>query len=153
LRLARKELRECLRDRRTLVTLVLMPLLLYPLLGLAFRQFFASWSEDAEARVYRIGVGSEQESQLIVDYLLAGQAVRTQHPNWPDAGRAPGERGPQFDFRQVGDMEDAVRRGMVALGIRVRAVNSPTLPNPGSPANWELVYVPDSAYAREALRS
>ena len=32
-RLARKELREILRDRRTVITLILMPLLVYPLLG------------------------------------------------------------------------------------------------------------------------
>jgi ABC-2 type transport system permease protein/sodium transport system permease protein len=38
-RLARKELSEILRDRRTILTLVLMPLLLYPLLSFAFRQF------------------------------------------------------------------------------------------------------------------
>jgi sodium transport system permease protein len=38
-RLARKELLEIVRDRRTIFTLVLMPLLLYPLLSFAFRQF------------------------------------------------------------------------------------------------------------------
>ena len=38
-RLVRKELFEILRDRRTIITLVLMPLLLYPLLSLAFQQF------------------------------------------------------------------------------------------------------------------
>ena len=41
-RLTRKELRETLRDRRTIITLVLMPLLVYPLLSVAFRQFFFS---------------------------------------------------------------------------------------------------------------
>jgi ABC-type Na+ efflux pump permease subunit/membrane protease YdiL (CAAX protease family) len=38
-RLARKELRETLRDRRTLVTLILMPLLVYPILSLVFKTF------------------------------------------------------------------------------------------------------------------
>jgi len=37
-RLARKELSEILRDRRTVITLLLMPLLLYPLLSFAFQQ-------------------------------------------------------------------------------------------------------------------
>ena len=41
-RLTLKELREILRDRRTILTLVLMPLLLYPLLSIAFQQFFLS---------------------------------------------------------------------------------------------------------------
>ncbi|MCP4511603.1 MAG: hypothetical protein GY826_34975, partial [Fuerstiella sp.] len=37
-RLATKELREILRDRRTVITLVLMPLLVYPLLGVILRK-------------------------------------------------------------------------------------------------------------------
>ena len=39
LRLARKELRESLRDRRTLVTLIVMPLIVYPLLGSVVQRF------------------------------------------------------------------------------------------------------------------
>jgi sodium transport system permease protein len=153
LRLARKELRECLRDRRTLVTLVLMPLLLYPLLGLAFRQFFVSELQDAEARVYRIGVGSERESHLVADYLTAGQAALGRHPNWPDPERAPGKPEPKFEFFQAGDLEDAARRGVIALGIRIRGADIPTPPNQGLTLDWELVYISDSTYAREALRS
>ena len=38
-RLARKELREILRDRRTIVTLIAMPLLIYPLMSVVFLQF------------------------------------------------------------------------------------------------------------------
>ena len=41
-RLASKELRETLRDRRTIITLVLMPLLVYPILSLIFRTFLLS---------------------------------------------------------------------------------------------------------------
>ena len=40
--LLRKELREILRDRRTVITLILMPLLVYPLLGLMLQKFFLS---------------------------------------------------------------------------------------------------------------
>jgi len=41
-RLALKELRETLRDRRTIVTLVMMPLLVYPILSLVFQNFLLS---------------------------------------------------------------------------------------------------------------
>src|SRR5687767_1873387 len=41
-RLVGKELSELLRDRRTIITLVLMPLLLYPLLAIAFQQVAAA---------------------------------------------------------------------------------------------------------------
>lgn len=42
MRLARKELRESLRDRRTIATLVLMPLIVYPLLGMVIQKFAVS---------------------------------------------------------------------------------------------------------------
>ena len=45
LRLAQKELRETLRDRRTIITLVLMPLLVYPVLSFAFKQFLVTSSQ------------------------------------------------------------------------------------------------------------
>lgn len=38
-RLARKEIRESLRDRRTLMTLIMMPLIVYPLLGMVVQRF------------------------------------------------------------------------------------------------------------------
>ena len=41
MRLALKELRETLRDRRTIATLLLMPILVYPLLSVAFRAVLA----------------------------------------------------------------------------------------------------------------
>lgn len=41
-RLASKELRETLRDRRTLLTLFLMPLIVYPILSLLLQGFFVS---------------------------------------------------------------------------------------------------------------
>jgi membrane protease YdiL (CAAX protease family)/ABC-type Na+ efflux pump permease subunit len=54
-RLARKELSEILRDRRTIFTLVLMPLLLYPLLAMAFPQFLVGLRGESRAEV-RIGL-------------------------------------------------------------------------------------------------
>ena len=41
-RLARKELRESLRDKRTLATLIMMPLIVYPLLGSVVQKFALS---------------------------------------------------------------------------------------------------------------
>ena len=41
-RLMLKELRETLRDRRTIITLILMPLLVYPALSLVFKSFLLS---------------------------------------------------------------------------------------------------------------
>ena len=52
LRLCLKELRETLRDRRTLITLVLMPILVYPLLSMAMQRLIvgsASGIKDARS--------------------------------------------------------------------------------------------------------
>ena len=66
IRLATKELREILRDRRTIVTLVLMPLLVYPLLGVIFTKFVPFGPVDNKVRVL---VGSEQDREDLLAVL------------------------------------------------------------------------------------
>jgi len=58
-RLCLKELRETLRDRRTVVTLVLMPLLVYPLLTILFNKL-QSFSQHSVGQMECI-VGVESE--------------------------------------------------------------------------------------------
>ena len=60
-RLVRKELSEVLRDRRTIITLVFMPLLLYPLLAMAFPQFLLSLGGEPRSEL-RIGIPPPPES-------------------------------------------------------------------------------------------
>jgi sodium transport system permease protein len=71
-RLCLKELRESLRDRRTIVTLVLMPLLVYPLLSLVLnRALLTNMTSSQVGRVARIGVSAElQDSQLATSLAL-----------------------------------------------------------------------------------
>jgi ABC-type Na+ efflux pump permease subunit/membrane protease YdiL (CAAX protease family) len=59
-RLATKELKETLRDRRTIITLIAMPLLVYPLLSIAFRTFLLNnLNPPGEGKiVYAIAVKS-----------------------------------------------------------------------------------------------
>ena len=58
-RLVLKELRETLRDRRTIVTLLLMPLLVYPALSLVFKTYLLS----------NVGMlGNDKPVQLIIAY-------------------------------------------------------------------------------------
>lgn len=88
--LAYKELLETFRDRRTLVTLILMPLLVYPLLSLGFRSFLASstlQSTDDPWIRYRIGLStpvSDRELQSLFGQLeeayTSGRAVTTDAP-------------------------------------------------------------------------
>ena len=58
-RLVVKELREILRDRRTIITLVVMPILIYPLLAIVFQRFLlTSLAVDRDVQ-YVIGVDSD----------------------------------------------------------------------------------------------
>lgn len=58
-RLCLKELRESLRDRRTIVTLVLMPLLVYPLLSLVLNRVLLSGAGTKTGTFVTIGIGRE----------------------------------------------------------------------------------------------
>lgn len=58
-RLCLKELRESLRDRRTIVTLVLMPLLVYPLLSLVLNRVLLTSSARSAETTVSIGIGQE----------------------------------------------------------------------------------------------
>ncbi|MCA9160035.1 MAG: hypothetical protein KDA72_16995, partial [Planctomycetales bacterium] len=59
IRLCLKELRESLRDRRTIVTLVLMPLLVYPLLSLVLNRVLLTGAGAKSGTFVTIGVGQE----------------------------------------------------------------------------------------------
>ncbi|MEM7311679.1 MAG: ABC transporter permease subunit/CPBP intramembrane protease [Planctomycetota bacterium] len=89
-RLCQKELREILRDRRTIVTLVLMPILVYPVLSLVFQRFLITGAtrEKAEA-IYRIGVSSQEHAAVLYNYLARGQQLlaRDAKKADTDAGR------------------------------------------------------------------
>ncbi|MGE3313486.1 MAG: ABC transporter permease subunit/CPBP intramembrane protease [Planctomycetaceae bacterium] len=72
-RLALKELRETLRDRRTIVTLVLMPLIVYPMLSLAFQKFLLTGAAGMSRQVsFRVGVESEEDAKLLNSTLKRG---------------------------------------------------------------------------------
>ncbi len=65
-RLCQKELRESLRDRRTIITLVMMPILVYPLLSMALQRLMLGTlgANRAEA-VFTIGVGDERAASIV----------------------------------------------------------------------------------------
>ena len=66
-RLTSKELRETLRDRRTIVTLILMPLLVYPILSLVFRTVLMSTLEGS------LGAGKPAVLKIAFDSNLSEQ--------------------------------------------------------------------------------
>ena len=73
-RLALKELRESLRDRRTVVTLVLMPVLVYPLLGVLFRNVLIA-TNPAEAGPVPVVVEDAASGELFRRTFQRGTAL------------------------------------------------------------------------------
>jgi sodium transport system permease protein len=155
-RLMGKELNEVLRDRRTILTLIVMPLLLYPLLTLAFPQFLGGGGRPEEK--LRIGVSEKPEGEelgpgdFVREDLRAGALTLRElvgrEPPAPKAAAPGGSLLDRLTLHPVPDLDRAVREGQVDLGIRLPT----TRPPPGKAhLDWELLYRPDSPHAREVL--
>src|SRR5690242_15694825 len=82
-RLMLKELREILRDRRTIGTLILMPLILYPLLSIGFQQFLLSGFGKTKAPRYYIGFEDRDTAREISRrlYFYGGLPVDLETPD------------------------------------------------------------------------
>lgn len=72
IRLCLKELRESLRDRRTIVTLVLMPLLVYPLLSLVLNRVLLTGAGTKTGTFVTIGIGQELTDSTLPMLLEIG---------------------------------------------------------------------------------
>ena len=69
-----KELRETLRDRRTIVTLMAMPLILYPLLGIGFR-FLALQQTPNSKLEYRLALATEEQANWLSTVLKSAEQL------------------------------------------------------------------------------
>ena len=143
-RLVLKELRETLRDRRTIVTLLLMPLLVYPALSLVFKTYLLSnldlvaddkpvqliiaYSGDTDVQDIRQGLtmmaaGIERSTQI-----EKGELTQTPDPGLA-VGAAIGQRQREFvNFSQHKQyfvspndanetLESRVESGMADVGV------------------------------------
>ena len=81
-----KELREVLRDRRTIMTLILMPLLLYPLLAIAMQQLFRANAAPAGPSVSAaacVPCGTKKPVNIPIRRGLAADSADTAPHNPP----------------------------------------------------------------------
>jgi ABC-2 type transport system permease protein/sodium transport system permease protein len=72
-RMCVKELRETLRDRRTLFTLILMPLLVYPLLSMALQRLILTSKPNTSAGSFLVGVSDPLDVERLGATIAAGQ--------------------------------------------------------------------------------
>ncbi len=177
-RLVLKELREILRDRRTIVTLLVMPILMYPLLALAFQRFLYTSITVSGQPEFVIGIESRDDCDRLRRQLRQGgellarqQAVeprsegepRLVEPQSPEQN-SPAQQPDSLDAEQSGSdvewylisPEDAQRYVMdssvhLAVLRRHKPGGSPETGLRGS-QTWELIFSPGSPTSEKALR-
>jgi ABC-2 type transport system permease protein/sodium transport system permease protein len=74
-RLTLKELREILRDRRTIITLVAMPLLIYPLLGVTLQKLIMTQVSARSKVEYRIALQSRRDETAFRQLFGRGHSL------------------------------------------------------------------------------
>ncbi len=125
-RLMLKELRETLRDRRTIATLVLMPLLVYPLLSVAFERFLMSSLKTVSPRSEPVlGFVSDAEAREFGRYMLQGVGILGPQPEDRAAIKSNKSLSEPLSYEVVNDVRQAVLDGRVDVGIHVHKVGAP----------------------------
>jgi sodium transport system permease protein len=122
-RLCRKELRETLRDRRTILTLVLMPLLLYPLLGMTLQRFLLTANAEVNP-VFLIGAATEREGAFLRTLI---EDPRSMPPR--EIREASDSELAAFDVVGHEDMspDEALEKGLINIACRVVEWNPPAI--------------------------
>ncbi|GIW98874.1 MAG: sodium extrusion protein NatB [Pirellulaceae bacterium] len=133
LRMCLKEHRESLRDRRTIVTLVLMPLLVYPLLSLLLNRALLMSFADVDRVDVTFGIAAELKDSHVATLLSIGWGlaqqeeapIRIAEPSVPRQRRqfslpsliGSGRGSPQLVFLED-DGRAALRAASVDLVLR-----------------------------------
>lgn len=148
-RLALKELRETLRDRRTLITLLLMPLLVYPLLGVILQKALLSSLTPPDEIEYSIAFCSPEDAQRFDRLYSAGDSALPEEVPRPRlVPYTPEEPHPDCD------PEDIIAKGWADLVVQFRNKKSPTAPNnsfPDALPEIELFYLADSPHSQAVV--
>ena len=151
-RLAVKELRETLRDRRTLMTLILMPLLVYPLLGVILQKVLLTTMSAPSDVSYSIALCSPadvdrfrqlyRQGDRLLPKSVPRRDIRTIAPHNPDQACRPA--------KWVSDGEADL--AIVFRGTRGNPGGGPKAPYP-LPAKIELIYEQGNSRAQTVVLS
>ena len=166
-RLMRKELRETLRDRRTVITLVLMPLLVYPLLSITFHKSLLMTSDQMGQASLVIGVETNRDGAVLRHLLLQGEQVlnAAEDVGGDERGGGTTGRGDESSRMEVKDtlvelnslgsrdLESHVANLDVHAAVRMHGgdVEAPR-PRDGAFVSFELIYRENSVSSRQAMR-
>ena len=165
-RLCQKELRESLRDRRTLFTLVLMPILVYPLLSMALQRLvIGANSKTKEETEYVIGLEDEETGDKIRDLLIEAQqtsergfsspikVTRTNDPtekDTPNGPVKPSDEIPTYKIEMAdrATLDQALKDGRIDLLIAKLDIETTKLERGIFPA-----YIIQAEFRQNDLRS
>ena len=152
-RLCRKELREILRDRRTTITLVLMPLLAYPLLAVSFNGLLSSSVQSNAPTQVVLGVASEEDRSELLRFMALGQHLL--HPptegDGEDQSEPNAEQEPPPVMVRVGsNLEQMVADALADISVRLFDTEAPDVPQIGRPLRCELILRPGSGVSEFA---
>jgi sodium transport system permease protein len=162
-RLAMKELRETLRDRRTIITLIVMPLLVYPVLSLAFKQFLLSSFQHSSELVLNVGFDSQMSQRDAQRFMmLLSQGDKLLEEREAATATAPLGGGPllgpelggnepdvhSINPVPVNDVEQGVRSQHLDIGVRLQPAEAGATGR--DRARYQLVYRPNTPISRQA---
>lgn len=157
IRLCLKELRETLRDRRTIVTLVFMPLLVYPLLSMAFQKLMFTSLPGASQVDCRVGVDSERDAARLQRVLALGDAILSEAQAAPGSAArvpntAPLSREPKVTLVTGPNVQAGVAAGVIDAAVVVREA-PPIDPRSGLRRQFhcEVIYRSDSALSKATV--
>jgi sodium transport system permease protein len=142
-RLVLKELREIFRDRRTIVTLIVMPVLIYPLLALVFQRFLLTSLAPTTELHYSIAVETELDEKILSQQIKEGQAILDSRGNRGERNFDRENAVPELSFfpLDLGEIEPKVAESQIHLGAICRRQQTATLQNGlTAPLTWVLVY-------------
>lgn len=150
LRLTLKEMRETLRDRRTIMTLLLMPVLLYPLLTLAFQRFVISSASNLQIE-YVLGIDSVESGAVIGELLQWADQKRHNNPKYPGPTWMQPPGTPLLKYTVTPHIERDVRDYVVDLGVRLKSSSANVAGgNRDIAVDLELVYLPGNKLGERA---
>jgi ABC-2 type transport system permease protein/sodium transport system permease protein len=144
-----KELRETLRDRRTIITLLAMPLLLYPLLGLGFRFLAVQQLAATDPKIY-VGLETERDATWVKAMMLQSSTMRQVGKKEPADSAISNDFASQVSEREIvlslprgseaNDLNKLISANVIDLGLRIRQTDPSRPPGVDNPTQVELVY-------------